>query len=105
MLLMDRHKDLLERGLVGIKKSLKRLNEKGSITKEAANEAIGRIRTETTMDVSCSGSARPCVYLFAVAQQWVACMRMRTLGCSNNCNCSSSAHTVCAYLRSSLSQV
>lgn len=52
VLLMDRNKDLLERGIVGIKKSLKRLNEKGQVTKEAAEEAIGRIRTETTMDVS-----------------------------------------------------
>jgi 3-hydroxybutyryl-CoA dehydrogenase len=52
VLLMDRHKDLLERGIVGIKKSLRRLNEKGSVTKEAAEETIGRIRTETTLDVS-----------------------------------------------------
>jgi 3-hydroxybutyryl-CoA dehydrogenase len=50
VLLMDRHKDLLERGIVGIKKSLRRLNEKGSVTKEAAEETIGRIRTETTLD-------------------------------------------------------
>jgi 3-hydroxyacyl-CoA dehydrogenase len=49
---MDRHKDLLERGIVGIKKSLRRLNEKGQITKEAADETLGRITTETTMDVS-----------------------------------------------------
>lgn len=52
---MDRNKDLLERGLLGIKKSLRRLNEKGQVTKEAADEAIQRIRTETTMDVSRRG--------------------------------------------------
>jgi hypothetical protein len=51
---MDRHKDLLERGIVGIKKSLRRLNEKGQITKEAADETLARIKTETTMDVSVS---------------------------------------------------
>lgn len=53
---MDRSKELLDHGLTGIKKSLRRLNEKGSITKEAASEALGRISTETTLDVSWLGS-------------------------------------------------
>lgn len=56
VLLMDRSKELLDHGLTGIKKSLRRLNEKGSITKEAASEALGRISTETTLDVSWLGS-------------------------------------------------
>lgn len=50
VLLMDRSHEFLERGLTGIKKSLRRLNEKGQVTKEAADETLARIRTETTMD-------------------------------------------------------
>lgn len=70
---MDRSHELLERGITGIKKSLRRLNEKGSITKEAADETLGRISSETTLDVSTSvciwhglgGEAQLCVGVVA----------------------------------------
>lgn len=50
VLINDRSADLLDRSMQSIRKSLQRLTQKGSLSKETADEALGRIRTETSLE-------------------------------------------------------
>lgn len=52
VLINDRSADLLDRSIQSIRKSLQRLTQKGSLSKATADEALGRIRTETSLEVS-----------------------------------------------------
>jgi 3-hydroxybutyryl-CoA dehydrogenase len=52
VLINDRSSDLLDRSMQSIRKSLQRLTQKGTISKVTADEALGRIRTETSLEVS-----------------------------------------------------
>jgi hypothetical protein len=51
VLVHDRSKELLEHGLTNIKRSLKRLTHKGQMSQPEADEALGRIKTDTSLEV------------------------------------------------------
>lgn len=51
VVLNDRSKDILDRGIQTIKASLKRIVRKGQLAEDAATEAVGRIRFDTSMEV------------------------------------------------------
>eukprot|EP00882_Tetradesmus_deserticola_P001208 GHRQ01001306.1.p1 GENE.GHRQ01001306.1~~GHRQ01001306.1.p1 ORF type:complete len:300 (+),score=105.45 GHRQ01001306.1:336-1235(+) len=50
VLINDRSQDLLDKSMQSIRKSLQRLMQKGSLSKSTADEALGRIRTETSLE-------------------------------------------------------
>lgn len=52
VLINDRSQELLERSMQSIRKSMQRLVQKGQLSKQNADEALGRVRTETSVDVS-----------------------------------------------------
>jgi len=49
--------ELLERGMGSIKKQLKRLVRKGEMAEGIANEVVGRVRAETTLEVGLGAGA------------------------------------------------
>eukprot|EP00775_Hariotina_reticulata_P014291 gene14291-18_t len=50
VLITDRSQELLDRSVNSIRKSLQRLTHKGTLEKATADEAVSRIRTETSLD-------------------------------------------------------
>jgi 3-hydroxybutyryl-CoA dehydrogenase len=52
VVLSDRTKDLLDFSMASVKKALQRQVNKGSLPAEAAKEALERIRTETSLEVT-----------------------------------------------------
>jgi 3-hydroxyacyl-CoA dehydrogenase len=57
VLITDRSQELLDRSVNSIRKSLQRLTNKGTLEKTTADEALSRIRAESSLDVSASHSS------------------------------------------------
>lgn len=84
VLINDRSQDLLDRSIQSIRKSLQRLTQKGSMDKTTAEEALGRIKTETNLDVSLVAHCR---WQQQHGTQCCGCERAASMWCTAVCVC------------------
>lgn len=89
VLINDRSQELLDKSVQSIRKSLQRLTQKGQLSKQNADDALSKIRTDTSIDVS------PCR---STASAWVVTeypVLWLCQNCQHTCSLQHSLSLIC----------